>query len=315
MLNTSSYILPSSVDLRPGMDNVPDVKDQGNIGSCLAHACATMYDVIMDRNSQGNAGRDFDPSRLYLYYWFRNFEARLDGAGGYLKDAFEVLENKGVCPESEWPYIVTKENDQPPVSCDKSAQRWKIGEYQDLMPSPVAQRRLAIEQSINNVKHAVASGRPVVLGLIVSKSFVALRENKDWRTHSYDPKTDGLGGHATTCIGYDDAAQRFLVQNSWGPNWGDGGFFGVPYSMFGDWMAVQSAYTVIQYPQGVFPVAAPGYVKKSYDAARKNAIVQYVKGQIDPIVQAANEYNVSADEIEQALGWKSGTWDIVKKVA
>jgi len=30
-----------------------------------------------------------------------------------------------------------------------------------------------------------------------------------------------LGGHAVLAIGYDDAKQSFLVQNSWGDVWGD----------------------------------------------------------------------------------------------
>ena len=32
-------------------------------------------------------------------------------------------------------------------------------------------------------------------------------------------------------VGYDDEAQKFLVQNSWGTSWGDGGYCGLPYNM------------------------------------------------------------------------------------
>jgi hypothetical protein len=35
--------------------------------------------------------------------------------------------------------------------------------------------------------------------------------------------------HAVTIIGYDDEAERFLVENSWASTWADGGFFGLPY--------------------------------------------------------------------------------------
>jgi C1A family cysteine protease len=38
-----------------------------------------------------------------------------------------------------------------------------------------------------------------------------------------------LGGHAVLAVGYDDAKQRFTVQNSWGTSWGDKGFFYMPY--------------------------------------------------------------------------------------
>lgn len=311
MLNTSSYILPSSVDLRPGMDEVPEVKDQLNLGSCIGNMAATIYQTIMDRNTQGAAGTEFVPSRLYLYYWLRNFENRVGQEGGYMKDVFEVLQNKGVCPESEWPYIVAKSNEQPPINCDASAQPWKIGRYWSMMPDSLAHYGLYINRSLNNIKHALASGRPVGIGMTVSKSMASVTGK--WQTHDYDLTKDTLGGHAVTIIGYDDSVQRFLVQNSWGPNWGgDGGFFGLPYRCFSSPWEVGEAYTIIDFPTGVFPVAVPGYVKKNYDAARKAAIIDFINTQLQPIRNAAVEYSVAADEIEAAMRWPEGTWNIIK---
>jgi hypothetical protein len=34
-----------------------------------------------------------------------------------------------------------------------------------------------------------------------------------------------LGGHAVMAVGYEDAAQRFIVRNSWGEKMGPGGLF------------------------------------------------------------------------------------------
>ncbi|MCA1992489.1 MAG: peptidase, partial [Coleofasciculus sp. S288] len=31
-------------------------------------------------------------------------------------------------------------------------------------------------------------------------------------------------------VGYDDAQQRFIIRNSWGAEWGIGGYFTMPYS-------------------------------------------------------------------------------------
>jgi hypothetical protein len=39
-----------------------------------------------------------------------------------------------------------------------------------------------------------------------------------------------VGGHAVTLIGYDDSKQAFLIQNSWGTEWGLNGKFWMPYS-------------------------------------------------------------------------------------
>jgi C1A family cysteine protease len=30
-------------------------------------------------------------------------------------------------------------------------------------------------------------------------------------------------------MGYDDASRHFIVRNSWGPDWGDKGYFYMPY--------------------------------------------------------------------------------------
>jgi hypothetical protein len=39
-----------------------------------------------------------------------------------------------------------------------------------------------------------------------------------------------LGGHAVTIVGYDDAAQAWIVRNSWGESWGEGGYFRIKYT-------------------------------------------------------------------------------------
>lgn len=39
---------------------------------------------------------------------------------------------------------------------------------------------------------------------------------------------ENQGGHAVTCVGYDE--EGFIIQNSWGPGWGYGGYCKLPYS-------------------------------------------------------------------------------------
>jgi C1A family cysteine protease len=43
-----------------------------------------------------------------------------------------------------------------------------------------------------------------------------------------------VGGHAVCAVGYDDKAKRILVRNSWGPKWGQGGYFTMPYDYVAD---------------------------------------------------------------------------------
>jgi C1A family cysteine protease len=38
------------------------------------------------------------------------------------------------------------------------------------------------------------------------------------------------GGHAVTVVGYDERTDReFIIRNSWGIGWGDGGYGYLPY--------------------------------------------------------------------------------------
>jgi C1A family cysteine protease len=43
-----------------------------------------------------------------------------------------------------------------------------------------------------------------------------------------------LGGHAVMAVGYDDKSSRFLARNSWGLDWGMGGYFTMPYAYLAD---------------------------------------------------------------------------------
>ena len=43
-----------------------------------------------------------------------------------------------------------------------------------------------------------------------------------------------LGGHAVCAVGYDDAKQCLIVRNSWGADWGDHGYFYMPYAFASD---------------------------------------------------------------------------------
>jgi C1A family cysteine protease len=43
------------------------------------------------------------------------------------------------------------------------------------------------------------------------------------------PGDQKLGGHAVLIVGYDDTKKCLIVRNSWGENWGDKGYFYLPY--------------------------------------------------------------------------------------
>ncbi len=53
-----------------------------------------------------------------------------------------------------------------------------------------------------------------------------------------------LRGHAVMALGYDDSSQRFTVRNSWGPGWGMGGYFTIPYGYLTDSNLADDFWTI-----------------------------------------------------------------------
>jgi hypothetical protein len=282
------------------------VEDQGPIGSCTANAGCTQFEIkyrrLRDKYPEyGIKTPDF--SRLYVYFWERDFEARRGEEGAWPNDMLEVLRVKGVCEEIFWPYDVSKENVQPPAECDKYAKAYKVFEYVSLQPAlTIGDWPLTAKEFVNNIKHAVCQGIPVPISFSLTQDFqVQGSIIKDWKKFDWN----NVASPTNLVVGFDDSVQRFLCQNSWGPNWCDGGFFGIPYTYFGDFNVITSGYATLKDTCGNIPV--DGYIPKIYDAARAGAIASYMNGKIAEIAKDAAYYQVTGDEVDNAMKWQFGT--------
>ena len=87
-----------------------------------------------------------------------------------------------------------------------------------------------VARSLNQMKGCLASGFPFVFGFSVYDSFETDEVTQTGVVNMPDLANEHLlGGHAVLAVGYDDASQRFIVRNSWGPDWGQRGYFTMPY--------------------------------------------------------------------------------------
>ena len=203
--------LPASVDLRP---QCPPVYDQGKLGSCTANAisCAIEFDQMKQQETV------FNPSRLFIYYNERDIEGDIDqDNGAQIRDGIKACASLGACDEQIWPYDISKFADKPSDAAYSAAAAHTITKY------------LSIAQDPNHIKAALAEGTPVVFGFTVYDSF----EGEDVaRTGELNMPVSGeatVGGHAVIIVGYDDATQRYTVRNSWSDQWGQKGYFTMPY--------------------------------------------------------------------------------------
>ena len=210
---TPATSIPKVVDLRTKM---PPVYDQGKLGSCTANALAAAYDYQHHVEKKTFVA----PSRLFIYYNERKVEHDIpDDAGAQLSDGVAVLEKYGCCTEKVWPYDISKFATLPPASA-----------YIEAVKNRVIRAR-NVHQDISSMRRELASGYPIVVGINVYDSF----ESDDVAHSGIVPLPDVeneelLGGHAVLIVGYDHAAQTWLMRNSWGVGWGQSGYFTLPYA-------------------------------------------------------------------------------------
>lgn len=203
--------LPSEVDLRSGM---PPVYDQGQLGSCTGNAIAAAIEYARKREQL----EDFIPSRLFIYYNERVIEGTVnEDAGAEIRDGIKSVVKLGACSETDWPYDIGQFADKPLDNCYTDARQDLVKTY------------ASVPQDEDSIKSCLALGYPVVFGISVYSSFM-----------SSDVASSGIvdmpgiddqleGGHAILMVGYRNGDRRFIVRNSWGPSWGQGGYFTIPY--------------------------------------------------------------------------------------
>lgn len=220
---------PSQVDLKP---DVYEVDNQLSVGSCTANATTSAIELLLKQQKQNPQSL----SRLFLYWNTRNvIEDRAGQEGAVLRSAVRSAKRQGVCYESEWPYIESNKDVKP------SAQSYQQVEHLNLKTTRYERVEINVlnydrEVILNNLKSVLSDGLPIIWAGVVGSKLYNL--TGPWREHNYTSAFSSdntyIGGHAMLIIGYDDSCQKFLVENSWGSSWGDGGFCGIPYNVIVD---------------------------------------------------------------------------------
>ena len=210
----STKDLPSKVDLRKFMTAV---ENQGELGSCTANATAGAYEYLINRN-QGIS--DYNVSRLFLYYNARAIDNNTSrDEGTFNSSILQSLNETGVCSEDTWPYVVKKFAQKPSSESYSEAQENRISKYE------------FVPLELDTWKSVLAEGYPIIFAVNTYSSFENPRKGFIPMPRSGERDE---GGHAMCCVGYSDPDECFIVRNSWGHQWGDGGYCYIPYEYMMD---------------------------------------------------------------------------------
>jgi len=206
--------LPSSIDLR-NSGFMPIVYDQGQLGSCTANGIGAAIQYELSKQKLPN----FMPSRLFIYFNERKIEGTIkQDAGAQIRDGIKSVAKQGVCDELIWPYVPTKFKQAPSIVAYQSALANIVTKYE------------RVNGTEASIKSALSEGFPVVFGFTCYDSFESSEVAASGVLPMPSLKEKIVGGHCVLCVGYDDSKKIFIIRNSWGTNWGQKGYFTMPYA-------------------------------------------------------------------------------------
>jgi C1A family cysteine protease len=215
---------PRKVDLRDKYDKKYPIMDQGDLGSCTAFAIGSLltYNNIKQDAEDTNPTNDIDsftPSHLFIYYNERVMINTVNSdSGAIIRDGIKSVVKQGVCRESYWPYQI-----------EKFTQRPSLDAYQEALKHQAILYFRINNYNITNLKAVLVEGYPFVFGFSVYTSFMSSQVARTGLVPMPKTQENLLGGHAVICVGYDDNKRVFICRNQWG-NWGDKGYFYMPYN-------------------------------------------------------------------------------------
>lgn len=198
------------------------VLDQGGEGACTGFGLAAVINYILWRNNNYQVqGLDVvSPRMLYhMAQLYDEWEGE-DYVGSSCRGAMKGWHRHGVCSEALWPY----RNNNGQIAYVSPAKGWE---------KDAADRQLGAYYRID--KHSISDLQYAIYE--VGSVYCSADVHEGW----YLPNTERLeiipfhstvvGGHAFALVGYTE--DGFIVQNSWGPNWGYNGFAILRYD---DWL-------------------------------------------------------------------------------
>ncbi len=212
------------------VEDVPDILDQGQEGACTGYALAAVVNFLLRR--RGILERRVSPRMLYEMARRYDEWPRENYSGSSARGAMKGWVAHGVCEYERWP-PQRHGASHLTVEIGHEAQRTPGGAFFRIQHRQIRDMHAALNE----------------VGII----FCTIMVHDGWQDPGNEPKGErrrvayaskvgGIeyldlpvirrqgqadSGHAIAIVGYTD--EGFIVQNSWGPEWGAGGFALLPY--------------------------------------------------------------------------------------
>jgi hypothetical protein len=192
-------------------DLTPEVFNQEAYSSCVGNG--TALGLHASHLEQGYIDAPV-PSRLGIYFMARaanGMQGSDDGA--FIRSAFATCNSIGFCPEEVWPY-------SSPVNQQPNFKAIRACSDQRVLGTKTAYLRIyeAGSARVDAIKRALAARHLVVFGMQIADSYFTAAGDD---AVGVPDRSKLIGGHCQAIKGF--IGDKLKVQNSWGPDWGNGG--------------------------------------------------------------------------------------------
>jgi C1A family cysteine protease len=241
-----------------GVNWVGKVLDQGQCGSCVAFGSVATLETQYRINSGLTwLAPSFSPQQLF------NCGGGACDSGWYAQSAADTLVNKGIVDSACSPYVsgVTGKDVQcRSITCNNQVARtYKITGYD---------RPSSYGGTASAVKEALKRG-PLVTNMTVYNDFMT------YTSGIYKSVSNEVaGGHVVSLVGFNDLERYWVIRNSWGPGWGEGGFARISYDDKSGIAESTWLYKTAK-EDNVISVTSPA--EREYISGQKNFIVKMTK--------------------------------------
>ena len=211
----------------------PTPGDQSRYSTCAAWSTAYAARTIIEAEKRGWTNTSqimmntFSP--MFIYKVNNPYDYNCS-QGAHPADLLELMQRNGVPLFSDFSL-----NCQVPTEPDYAkAKPYRINAMQKIFYHTPYLGTEVSTTDVLKIKKSISEGNPVVISFVCPPSFQLARNI--WQP-SESPLTinnNQHGRHAVCVVGFDDDMHggAFEIMNSWGTNWGNGGFTWVPYDVF-----------------------------------------------------------------------------------
>ncbi len=230
-------VIDINTDLPPSFDlssSLPEIGSQGRQGSCVAWATGYYLKSFQENLEDIKSGTTAPNNQMSPAFVYNQIKLGGSCAGGsQIPTALDLISNDGITTLQEMPYNENECDTQPTDDQNTSAQNNKIASYAYLDGDIL----------FDQTKAFLLNNQPVVIAISIDRQyFGAIDENGD---SIYRKFKNPDGAHAMLVVGYDDAKNAFKVVNSWGSEWGNGGFVWIDYKAFKEVLDTNSDFKIL----------------------------------------------------------------------